>query len=277
LKDEHVLTDITLKLVDRSTISCHKLVLMIASPFFEAMFKSAMKESTQQEVQLDFFDAVTTRMLVAYFYSGKIEINTENAERLVEASDFLCMSELKQDIGASLIPHVDSTNCMEIYQFACKYSLEQLISHCLELILANFNEVARSSDAFVQLSLEELIRLLSFGGKIGEVYCAEVMSLDQGEWKPEPTNMIQPCSKPYIVQFKTKLYVLGGINEHGPSLYNQEFDCVCGTWRLKTDMPGVCQSGAAVSLNDNIFVVGGTEQACFRYTPATDAWTVLSQ
>ena len=40
---------------------------------------------------------------------------------------------------------------------------------------------------------------------------------------------------------------------------------------------GVQHCGAAVTLNDSIYVVGGYSRTCLKYNPATDVWTRLNQ
>ncbi|ELU18016.1 hypothetical protein CAPTEDRAFT_111094 [Capitella teleta] len=375
LKKNESSIDISLKLPDETTIPCHKLVLKAASPFFETMLQSGMKESTQQVVQLDFSDAVTIKMIIDYFYSGEIDINADNVQDLVAASEFLCLDDLKEHLGAFMTEQIHATNCIEFYRYARKFSLGKLIPHCLEHILDNFGQAFGSSNKFTELSEEELINVVSddrleaknenivfhyvvlwvnadrnhrkeaftriahfirfpfctenyinnmiceelminpscmeflreatvtksshiilhsmysarhlprlalfaVGGRDSNngKHCSMVESFDenQNKWRPEP-SLIHAVSKPYLVHFGTEVYALGGVDANGPSLATQEFDPVVGTWQLKKDMPGVCQSGAAVSLNDKIFVVGGTERVCFAYTPSTDTWATLSR
>ena len=48
-------------------------------------------------------------------------------------------------------------------------------------------------------------------------------------------------------------------------------------WSTLTDMPVACHHGAAVTLNDFIYVVGGNSKICLKYHPALDTWTTLSQ
>ncbi|ELT99275.1 hypothetical protein CAPTEDRAFT_160730 [Capitella teleta] len=414
------MTDVTLILPDQSTINCHKLVLASASPFFEAMFQSGFKESTQKEVYLDFTDSEMIRSFVDYFYSGEIDINSDNIGDIVTGSEFLCLDDLKTHCGAFMTSQVDSSNCIAFYRCARQYSLGELASHCFEHMLSHFEYDFCSSESFVDLSKEELIEVLSddrlivenedivlhsvvrwveadleerktafvriapfirfpfctsellgykaktqtllkmygnsfhytdelngehtewkgfhnnfsiklnnvlapnglnwiyakkhhiydidtksevqfgaqwmtpqrsdfsltfiqnklfaFGGKLNEQISSKVDSFDQQsrKWKQQPKEMPHAVSKSYVVPFETKIYVLGGIATYGPTTVNQEFDPIWDKWQLKQSMPGVCESGAAVSLNTSIFVVGGAERACFRYTPTTDTWIVLS-
>ncbi|ELT96843.1 hypothetical protein CAPTEDRAFT_63634, partial [Capitella teleta] len=418
-KESRSMTDVTLILSDQSTIDCHKLVLAMASPFFEAMFRSDLKENIQREVPLDFHDAGMIRKLVEYFYSGEIDINSDNVGDILTECEFFCLADLKIHCGAFMTSQVDSSNCLAFYRCARQYKLGKLVPHCFEHMLSHFKNDFCSSESFVDLSEEELIEVLSddrlsvenedivlhsvvrwveadleqrrtafvriapfirfpfctpellgdigpetlmtnntcmellreaaevksakiglhlkqsarciprqgyktkkpqlfrvygqyfefteelngeltkwntipskyaitlnhvltyiqnklfaFGGKINEHLSTMVDSFDQQsfQWKPQKRSMLHAVCKPYTVHFGTKLYVLGGIGVDGPSTVNQEFDPIWDKWQLKQSMPGVCESGAAVSLNTSIFVVGGAERACFRYTPTTDTW-----
>ena len=42
-------------------------------------------------------------------------------------------------------------------------------------------------------------------------------------------------------------------------------------------MPEKCYFGAAVTMNDFIYVVGGNSRICLKFDPASDVWTRLSQ
>ena len=44
-----------------------------------------------------------------------------------------------------------------------------------------------------------------------------------------------------------------------------------------SDMLVVCSIGAAVTVNDFIFVVGSFNRTCLKYDPALDNWTKLNR
>ncbi|ELU07347.1 hypothetical protein CAPTEDRAFT_215394 [Capitella teleta] len=425
-KESKSMTDVTLVLADHSTIDCHKLVLAIASPFFETMFRSGFKESTQKEVHLDFTNSEIIRKLVDYFYSGRFiqclafyrcarqyslgklvshcfehmlshfenefcssesfvdlteeelievlsddRLRAENEDvvfhsvvRWVEAdleqrntaftriARFVrfpfCTSRLLSNIIASETLMMNST-CLELFREAhqvksAKYSLhlkqsvrsiprqgdktnksllfkvcgqnfqyteelngentkwhqfsnnfpialnQVLAPNGLHWMFTNTNHVLYDVDTEHEIRFKDPQRsdysltyiqnkLYAFGGTINKQPSTRVDSLDNSsaEWKQQKRSMLHAVCKPYTVPFGTKLYVLGGIAADGPSTANQEFDPIWGKWKLKQSMPGACESGAALSLNSSIFVVGGAERACFRYTPTTDTWIVLLQ
>uniref|UniRef100_X2AIS7 BTB domain-containing protein n=1 Tax=Capitella teleta TaxID=283909 RepID=X2AIS7_CAPTE len=117
MKENDVMTDITLILPDDSTISCHKLVLVAASLFFETMFDSGMKESIDKNIKLEFSDADTIRKLVEFIYSGEIDVNEDNVQTLVAASDFLLMGDLKAHCEDFLTTLIRSSNHQELCTF----------------------------------------------------------------------------------------------------------------------------------------------------------------
>ncbi|ELU05660.1 hypothetical protein CAPTEDRAFT_145514, partial [Capitella teleta] len=161
MKKDDVMTDVTLKLPDGSAVSCHKIVLMASSPFFETMFQSGLKESTEQDVRLDFADADTIRMLLDFFYSGEIDINENNARIIASASEFLCMEDLKDECDSSLATLVNSSNYVELGRFGKKYNLAMLTAKSQDYILANFEEIVKTSCEFKTFTVNELAELLS--------------------------------------------------------------------------------------------------------------------
>ncbi|ELU08476.1 hypothetical protein CAPTEDRAFT_58016, partial [Capitella teleta] len=89
LQENEVMTDVTLILPDQSAIQCHKVVLMAASPFFEAMFQSGLEESAEKDINLDFADSDIIRSLVKFFYTGDIKLTAENIKGIIAGNEFL--------------------------------------------------------------------------------------------------------------------------------------------------------------------------------------------
>ena len=123
MKTNEIMTDVRLILPDKTIIACHKLVLSAASPFFQTMFSSGMKETS--EVLVKFADPDIIRMIVEYFYSGEIEIDDGNVQDLVAASDFLDLKALKVQYEEFMSSITDASNCIKINRFAKKFDLSQ--------------------------------------------------------------------------------------------------------------------------------------------------------
>ncbi|ELT98519.1 hypothetical protein CAPTEDRAFT_64582, partial [Capitella teleta] len=142
-------------------VSCHKIVLMASSPFFEVMFQSEFKESTTQDIPLDFADAVTIKTLVEFFYSGEIDVCDDNVQTLVAASEFLHTKDLKDHCDAFMATRVDTSNWIELSRFGKKFNLMRLISAAREFILLNFQDVVKCFSDFPTLTENELIEVVS--------------------------------------------------------------------------------------------------------------------
>ncbi|ELT92694.1 hypothetical protein CAPTEDRAFT_64361, partial [Capitella teleta] len=268
-QEKEVMTDVTLILPDQSAILCHKVVLMAASPFFETMFQSGLKEGAEQNIKLDFADSDIIKTLVEFFYTGDIELTEGNIKALVAGSEFLCCKHLKAHCEEYLVDTVDLSNCIDYYRYGQVFNLKLLIKTAFDFILFKFRDFREISD-FDKLTEDELVEVVSC-----DRLNAENEDVVFEAWKTEK-EMLHALRQPYVVQHASKIYVFGGDQVLGyfsqASLVCQEFDPASNEWRLRSEMPGYCRDGAAVALNDRIYVVGGRKRVCFSYDPANDEW-----
>ncbi|ELT89327.1 hypothetical protein CAPTEDRAFT_159913 [Capitella teleta] len=423
LQEKEVMTDVTLTLPDQSAIPCHKVVLMAASPFFETMFQSGLKEGAEQNIKLDFADSDIIKTLVEFFYTGDIELTEGNIKEIVAGSDFLCCEHLKAHCEEYLADTVDCLNCIDYYRFGKVFNLKLLIKTAFDFILSKFKEFRGIAD-FDKLTEDELVEVVSsdqlnaenedvvfeavvhwvnadpdarkevfptiaplirfpfcsqkaltenicrntlmqksgcidfahealwsqfhfncglsldnvrciprhafhsrtslfqliksespnevslcvassndgsgiewetvlpcntatfdsalafIDGKIfafgGDSAPKSVKSINLKESNPEwkfEQEMLSGLHRPPIVQFANKVYAFGGWNMR----LAQEFDPALNEWRMRSEMPGLFNDGAAVAFGDKIYVVGGEERACYSYDPENDEWKVLSK
>ena len=88
--------DITLVVKDGKQFLVHGKVLSKASPFFEKLLDSDMKESNERVIRLPTITKSQMADILRFIYSGSILISSqENAESLLETADFLLLSNLK--------------------------------------------------------------------------------------------------------------------------------------------------------------------------------------
>ncbi|ELU02306.1 hypothetical protein CAPTEDRAFT_64789, partial [Capitella teleta] len=160
LQENEVMTDVTLILPDQSAIQCHRVVLMAASPFFETMFQSGLKEGTEQDIKLDFADTGTIRSLVKFFYTGDIKLTAENIKAIVAGSEFLCCEHLKAHCEEFLMGNVGLSSCIDNYQFGKVFNLKVLIKTAFDFILSKFREYREISN-FDKLTEDELAEVVS--------------------------------------------------------------------------------------------------------------------
>uniref|UniRef100_X1ZKS3 BTB domain-containing protein n=2 Tax=Capitella teleta TaxID=283909 RepID=X1ZKS3_CAPTE len=160
LQEKEVMTDVTLILPDQSAIPCHKVVLMAASPFFDTMFQSGLKEGAEQNIKLDFADSDIIKILVEFFYTGDIELTAENIKALVAGSEFLCCKHLRAHCEEYLVDTVDLSNCIDYYRYGQVFNLKLLIKTAFDFLLSKFREFKEISD-FNILTEDELVEVVS--------------------------------------------------------------------------------------------------------------------
>lgn len=91
-------------------------------------------------------------------------------------------------------------------------------------------------------------------------------------------GMLTGLSDPLAHSCGANIFVFGGIGDGDrTSSLTQMYDPVWDRWHYRAPMPEPCRLGAGVVVNDRIYVVGGYNQACMSYSPATDAWTIMSR
>ena len=83
---------------------------------------------------------------------------------------------------------------------------------------------------------------------------------------------------PAVVTYSNKIFVFVGRYAQNKDLCcTHVFDTTRGQWSTLSHMSQVCSIGAAITMNDCIYVVGGYDRTSLKYDPATDSWTRLSR
>ena len=139
----------------------HKKVLSEASPFFEKLLNSDMRESKEGIVRLEMLTEPVLGDMLEFIYTGKVSILAEdNARHLVAMADYLFLPQLKALPGKGLRQQLDASNCISTYYFAEIYHCEELASHAKQFTLENFTTVAKTED-FMNMSSQEVEMWLS--------------------------------------------------------------------------------------------------------------------
>ncbi len=139
--------DLTLVVKDGKKFQAHRAVLSQASPFFERLLNSVMKENIEGVIRLEIIVESQMADILEFIYTGNIQISSqENAENLIEVADYLLFSNLKAFAGKHLEEHITTLNCISVYHLAENYLCEDLITSTKKFICSNFSTVAKSDD-----------------------------------------------------------------------------------------------------------------------------------
>ena len=158
-KQDH-LCDVTLVTHDEKEFKAHRNVLSAASPFFDKLFESDMKENREGIARFEEITGSVMEDVLEFIYTGSVEITQENSEDLVGAANYLILPGLKTVSGRFLEEQMCNSNCISNFYFAEKYECEELVANSRKFIHANFASVAEM-DEFLNLEAKEVERWIS--------------------------------------------------------------------------------------------------------------------
>ena len=148
--------DVALIIGDGKKLEAHRSVLSEASPFFEKLLGSDMKEAKEGVVSMEMITELGLREVLEFIYTGSVQISAEdNAQDLIALADYLILPHLKDLAARTLQRNLNSSNSLSMYYLAEKFRCEALMSNTRDFILANFTSVTKSEE-FFNLSCEEV-------------------------------------------------------------------------------------------------------------------------
>ncbi|KAL9957022.1 hypothetical protein ACROYT_G038605 [Oculina patagonica] len=150
--------NVVLVVKDGKEFKAHRQVLSEASPFFEKLLNSDMKESKEGIVRLETFSESVVGNTLEFIYNGNVQILTEdNARDLIVMADYLFVKNLKTLAEEVLVQKLNTSNCISIHYFSERYQCTELFSNATKFILANFSAVyAASREEILNMSSKEI-------------------------------------------------------------------------------------------------------------------------
>ena len=148
---------------DGKEFKAHRRVLPEASPFFEKMLNSDMRESNEGVVRLEMLTELGMRDILEFIYTGSGQItNANNAQELIVMADYLLLPNLKTLAEKIVVNNfnLNALNAISTYYFAEKYRCKELLALSQSFILTNFANVAKTEE-FLILPGEEVKMWLS--------------------------------------------------------------------------------------------------------------------
>ncbi len=154
-QQEH-LTDVMLA-AEGQSIHCHKVLLAAASKFFHDKFITNPEKLEHNILDIEDIDFDTLTSVVAYIYSGNIELTVEKTKKLIPASVSLMLPELTNECKHFLeeIIITDTSLCIAVYRIAKANCLEDTAEKVWQVMLNNFGEVTATT-AFKEMSQTEV-------------------------------------------------------------------------------------------------------------------------
>ena len=177
---------------------------------------------------------------------------------------------------ASVMEHVRLPFCSRAYLRHIKDDIELMSPKCSEYL---HEALVFQADTVHQheMSSGRTVPRTSYrmwsGKALSPVECVDVK---RRQWSALP-DLQQAVYRAMVATHANKVFVFGGRDGQNKNLCcTQIYDTTRGSWSSGSDTPDVCSLGAAVTLNDSIYVVGGGNRTRLKYHPASDTWTRLS-
>ncbi|XP_061411834.1 kelch repeat and BTB domain-containing protein 2 [Lethenteron reissneri] len=156
--ERQLLTDVVL-VAEGNEFPCHRTVLAACSSYFRAMFMSGLSESKQTHVNLHNVDSATLQIIVAYAYTGHLEMSDGVAEQLFETATFLQVEEVVCRCRDYLVKKVCTENCLHLLGFADMYACGELKTAARRMVEHRFPALCRH-EHFLQLQPQLLMEVL---------------------------------------------------------------------------------------------------------------------
>ena len=159
-RKQDYLCDITLVSIDNIEFKAHRNVLSAASPYFDKLLQSNMKENREGIVRFEEISGSVLKDVLEFIYSGTVDVTQENAEELIAAGNYLIIPGLKTASGRFLEREMSHINCISTFYLAEKYECDELITNSRLFIHKNIVSVAKL-DEFLLLQAKEIERWIS--------------------------------------------------------------------------------------------------------------------
>ncbi|XP_066494247.1 kelch-like protein 24 [Tiliqua scincoides] len=159
LHETHELCNATL-LAGGRRFPCNRALLASVSPYFEAVFTGGFKESRDGEVLLKDMDPALLQNLLAYLYSGELELSMETAEEMFTTASRLQFMPALALISRYLIERISMENCLRLHMLARDHNDPALLRATLRYLGLHFGPLSDHED-FRLLDLGTLISIIS--------------------------------------------------------------------------------------------------------------------
>ncbi|KAK2579589.1 hypothetical protein KPH14_010884 [Odynerus spinipes] len=156
--DNQQLTDVIL-IAGNKRIPAHRLVLSAGSEYFAAMFTGALREATQNEIELVGVDGEALWSLVRYCYTGCIELKEDSVQTLLATAHLLQLSPVVKACCRFLRKQLHPSNCLGIRMFADIQGCVGLLKQAHAYTTEHFMEVIKNQE-FLLSSADQVAELL---------------------------------------------------------------------------------------------------------------------
>ena len=127
-------------------IHANRGLLIGQSEYFRAMFRSGMKESISNEVEVRDCSKGVFLLFLEYLYSGEVDIGMDNAMELYVLSDRYQEDDLKRQCIEVIEGGLSHGNAIELLVEAANgLGLDALKDVCMEYVVSNYGKIEKEN------------------------------------------------------------------------------------------------------------------------------------
>ncbi|KAJ5077065.1 hypothetical protein M0811_00385 [Anaeramoeba ignava] len=145
---------------NQTSFKTHKSILSSRSEYFKSLFKSKMKEYQENKLILKDVSSSILSSILNYLYSGKIEINLENAIEILIFSSKYLIDELFEICSNFIKKNFQIETIVDILKLSESMNLNHLLDSSYQFILEHFTKFIKTP-FFLELEENHLNSILS--------------------------------------------------------------------------------------------------------------------
>ena len=139
---------------------CHRIILASSSPYFQALLTHTFKENNLDSIELRDIEPPIFSTILRYIYSGKIEIDENNVQDLLIASDMLQLDEIVHFCCHYLSISLNETNVLDTWKIANELECLSLKNDAEHYLLTHFRQLIKL-DMIKSIPRDLLIKIIS--------------------------------------------------------------------------------------------------------------------
>jgi len=127
---------VTFKTSDGGSVSAHRVIAAAGSPVLREILLTDQSNSLVVST-----DTVAFSSLMTYIYTGKVEVNSSNLDKIMVAASFFKVTSLEASLISHIVSSLNMKSVIPVAVIASDKCWNQLLEHCLKLMCANANDV----------------------------------------------------------------------------------------------------------------------------------------
>ena len=146
--------DFTIK-TETKDFPVHKCLLGVTSKFFKRMFETNMKEKFENCVVIENIETKIIKVVIEFLYGNTDSIDSDNVYEVLKAADYLQVQDLMTHCADLMTRNLTEKNAITIWMFAKQYNLENLVTESQYILSSKFVFILKQEE-FLKICPESI-------------------------------------------------------------------------------------------------------------------------